>query len=120
MTAKLHPNTETMLSNLTDEQIKELMTPQPVKSYDEIQKRLQLAFDPCAPTPEKAVIEGYVARDSDIDLWLYKTKPYRDTDDNMWISEAIIDLPSNLFPSITWQSEPRKARIEITLIDETE
>ncbi len=81
-------------------------------------------------TPEKAVIEGWIARDRlNNGLFLHDEKPYRafsgyQTDGKFdeWRSETCPPYPINseAFSSITWESEPRKARIEITLIDEKE
>ncbi len=124
MTAKLHPNTEAILGKLTDEQKEELIKPGSALSYEEVQKRLQTAFDTAVSAPEKAVIEGWVARDKDVshgcDLHLFtKVKPERRELMSDWVGGlSRIVLDSSLFPSITWESEPQRVRIEITLIDE--
>lgn len=71
------------------------------------------------PTPKKVVIESWVVREKNGELVLNKIKPYKE--DGVWITSPLsvfYELPKESFPSITWESEPRKARIEITLIDE--
>ncbi len=80
-------------------------------------------------TPEKAVIEGWIARDRlNNGLFLHDEKPYRafsgyQTDGKFdeWRSETCPPYPINseAFSSITWQTEPKRVRIEITLIDDT-
>lgn len=83
---------------------------------------VELLYDK-EPAPEKAVIEGYVARDEDGVLLLHCTEPERCFDDDMNIGEwgnAInhkMYLPQKHFPSLTWQSEPKRVKIEITLLD---
>lgn len=70
---------------------------------------------------EKAVIEGWVARDKDGELELYSHKPKRKEDRVWWPIHGNgwdIEINPTLFPSLTWESEPRKAKIEITLLDE--
>lgn len=71
---------------------------------------------------ETAVLEGWVARDMDGGLFLYPFKPYRKS---AWFAipkdeeyNAAMQIDKSLFPSVTWQSEPKKVRIELTLIDE--
>lgn len=67
---------------------------------------------------ETAVLEVFVARDEDGFISLYQNKPTRDEydcrkfwhDDN---SESHIELPTDSFPSVTWQSEPKKVKIKI-------
>ncbi len=70
------------------------------------------------PAPEKAVIEGWVARDRNGDLSLYRTYPERQEKLGYWRDgDGESELPKGSFPSITWESEPCKARIEIILIN---
>ncbi len=72
--------------------------------------------------PEKTTIEGWVARDSDGSIEIHQKKPtktkfYWESPKNRPIGESMI-LPKDSFPDISWnEDEPRKARIEITLID---
>lgn len=67
------------------------------------------------------VIQGWVARDQDGYISLFKDKPIRDTCDKddipygFWddVDGNCIDLPITLFPDLTWESEPIKVRISI-------
>ncbi len=77
--------------------------------------------------PEKEIVEGWVARDSQRasnTLHFHRNevkrgKFYWENKENRPIGESLI-LPESLFPSITWQSKPKRVRIEITLIDDEE
>lgn len=58
------------------------------------------------------VIQGWVAVDDDGDLFLYRTKPARDEVSGMWMSgECPLDVGINLFPDLTWDSEPIEVEI---------
>lgn len=63
-----------------------------------------------------AVIQGWVARDSNGSLYFYRCKPervrYINSNDGLWMSETINELNSDLFPDLTWDSDP----IEVELI----
>lgn len=63
---------------------------------------------------QDTVIQGWVARDKDSDkLYIYGYKPERLSD--MWYSPGApfeIEISSDLFPDITWESDP----IEVELI----
>lgn len=72
---------------------------------------------------ETAVLEGYVARDANGDLNLFRHKPGRV--DNIaiqgWLSAAgslLLLLDEKSFPSVTWESEPKKVRITLESIEE--
>ncbi len=104
---------------LTDEQKAEFYKPADAPSYEEVQKRLQTAFNTAVPAPEKAVIEGWVARDKDGMIFLHKIRPQRVLfAEGFSPEEDFYELPKDSFPSVTWESEPAKVRIEITQIDE--
>lgn len=61
-----------------------------------------------------AVIQGWVAADDDGDLFLYRTKPARDEVSGMWMSnECPLDVGINLFPDLTWDSDPEPVEIII-------
>lgn len=63
-----------------------------------------------------AVTQGWVARDSNSDLFIYNDKPKRDTRwDNIgiWYGKYITELASNLFPDLTWDDEPQQVEIII-------
>lgn len=71
------------------------------------------------PEKETAVLEGWAVRDKCGSLWLYDTRPSREY--NYWavtIDTDGIALPPALLPSVTWQSEPKRARITIEEIEE--
>lgn len=58
------------------------------------------------------VIQGWVAVDDDGDLFLYRTKPARDEVSGMWMSgECPLDVGINLFPDLTWDSDPEPVEI---------
>lgn len=74
------------------------------------------------PEKETAVLEGWVARDDSKQLWLFdcKEKPYRvslvSEEDPPTTWGPILSkrpLPTSMFPSVTWQSEPKRVRIRI-------
>lgn len=68
---------------------------------------------------EDTVIQGWAVRDKCGSLWLYDTRPSREY--NYWavtIDTDGIALPPALLPSVTWQSEPKRARITIEEIEE--
>lgn len=76
---------------------------------------------------EKEVIEGFIARNKDGELNFFELMPrrlkYWDRylkNRDFWIGGGRkIDLSDYLLcPNLTWDSEPHKARIEITLLDE--
>lgn len=90
---------------------------------------LEILFD----KSEEAVLEGWVCRngcedikDSILHLYL-KGEPFPDNDIpervgmdclQMWKGANGLHLPSELFPEVNWQSEPKKVKITITLIEE--
>lgn len=73
------------------------------------------------PFPKKEIIEGWIARDKsgprDLGLRLYTVMPKRMENTNRWngMGERSVLIDYRLFTNITWESEPYKAKIEITL-----
>lgn len=60
------------------------------------------------------VIQGWVARDADIHgLFLYNSMPTRGI--NMWNGHGslLTHLDDDLFPDLTWESEPQEVEITI-------
>jgi len=60
-------------------------------------------------------IHGWVARDEDGRLCMYGDKPFRDIfyGNKTWFVERDLwELPKELFPEITWESEP----VEVELL----
>lgn len=70
-----------------------------------------LDFDLSEPEDE-VTVEGWVARDCDGDLFIYRARPERE--DDYWTAscEASV-LPKDKFPSVTWESEPLDVTITI-------
>lgn len=63
------------------------------------------------------VIQGWVARASDGHLALFKRKPDREiymrSNNGLWFGGSMTELDANLFPDLTWESEPQKVEIII-------
>lgn len=59
------------------------------------------------------VIQGWVARDLDRALQLWESKPQRNdiTNDEWGMANGIILLPTDLFPDLTWESDPIEVEI---------
>lgn len=74
-------------------------------------------------TPQKIVIEGWITRDRDESLQFHQSKPtkgkhYWEAPTDRPIGESML-VYSDSFPSVNWEdSEPRKATITLTIIDE--
>ena len=68
--------------------------------------------------PEEVVIDGWVARDRGGSLYLHCSYPNRDATEWHSVYCYIKSLPPESFPSITWESEPKRVKITITLIEE--
>lgn len=63
---------------------------------------------------EETVIQGWVARDSNGNLFMYSIKPERDETGQVWIGRyANFDLRNYLLPDLTWESEPKPVEIII-------
>lgn len=64
------------------------------------------------------VIEGWMARTQNGKLGICRVKPERRCGD-WWLDISPVDhamyvLPSDLFPSLTWESEPLRVKLQIT------
>lgn len=57
------------------------------------------------------VIQGWVARDCDGDVFLYQNEP--DRNEIAWNGYMMHSLPIDSFPDLTWESEPIKCEIII-------
>ena len=81
---------------------------------------------------KKVVLEGWVCRngydgdikDSILHLFL-KGEPFPDNDKperigmnylQMWKGANGLHLPSEMFPEVTWESEPKQVKITLTLM----
>lgn len=69
------------------------------------------------PKDTDTVIQGWVARDDDGDLFFYNDKPRREKavwdEPQYWIGKTQIDLDPNLSPDLTWDSDPEQVEIII-------
>lgn len=80
-------------------------------------KTLEFAFDRAYALGKQekdadTVIQGWVARDEDGNLFMYSTNPERI--ETMWMGEAAnFDLRNYLFPDLTWESDPLPVEIII-------
>lgn len=95
-----------------------------ITSDKEVLSNYDLDFDieeAALPEKETAVIEGYVARDGNGDLYFYDHKPMRDDEDMDFVEQNgdawFLHKGLNL-PSVTWQSGPKCVRITIEEIEE--
>lgn len=60
------------------------------------------------------VIQGWVARDECGDLYMYICKPKKISNLGYWDGDVVDVAPSNnLFPDLTWESEPQEVEIII-------
>lgn len=64
---------------------------------------------------EKTVISGWAARDKDGALQLWESMPQRSdiTFDEWGMVRGLMLLPTQLFPDLTWESEPLEVEIII-------
>lgn len=86
-----------------------------VEDYTAIRKAVEFGVS-LAESDADAVIQGWVARDSNSDLFIYNYKPKRDTrwdSVEIWNGETYIELDSNLFPDLTWKTAPLEVEIII-------
>lgn len=58
---------------------------------------------------EDAVIQGWVARDFDGDVFLYQNEP--DWNEIAWNGYIMHSLPVDSFPDLTWDSDPEEVEI---------
>ena len=65
---------------------------------------------------EEYKIKGWVARDSDGSLTLWKVKPHRWKDDFWICGEEFFSLSLQIFPELTWESEPIEVELTIKKI----
>lgn len=120
MKANLHPNTQAMLEKLTPEQCEKILnteyTTSDIKSQmerlEEIKEQLS--------KPGEVTIDGYVARNyngpRDLGLRVYSVKPKRYEKIKEWNGYGRLSylIDHRLFPSVTWESEPKRVKITIT------
>ncbi|MBD5382008.1 hypothetical protein [Clavibacter sp.] len=122
---KIHPKLQAAIDNMSDEQIAKILnTKYTAADIAKQQKALeQLKEQLC--NPKQVTIEGWVARDEDGFINLYNEKPIRDYADRSDVTYGFwddadghhLELPTTSFPSVTWNTEPKKVRITITPIE---
>lgn len=71
--------------------------------------------EPIAKTrpKEKVTISGWVARNKNGELWWHKENPWRGAEGWIPRNTNIISISNDSFPSVTWESEPKKVKITI-------
>lgn len=70
-------------------------------------------------TLASAVVEGWVTRNKDQALLVWEAPPKRDSAYGEWRDgNGLMILPTKLFSFLTWQNEPCKARVDVTLIED--
>lgn len=78
------------------------------------------------PEQETAALEGWVARNKSNRLQFYPYLPRRANRTDEWVIDCVtpspvsfkkLGLSDSLFPSVTWESEPKKVRITLEAID---
>ena len=121
---KIHPKTQAVIENLSDEQIAEILNTKFSASdvMEQMKGLEQLKEQLC--NPKQVTIEGWVARDkcgpTDLGLRIYTAYPRRMEGLKRWngreAKSVLID--HRLFPEVTWDSEPQKVRITIKTIDQ--
>ncbi len=85
-------------------------------------------LDIISDTPEESVKEGWVARNANGKILFFNGKepperPKYERHPKQWIGckSPVYGIPivnQDSFPSVTWESEPKKVRITITPIEE--
>lgn len=65
---------------------------------------------------KEMTINGWIVRDADGSLWICNSKPERVKKAVNWkCYNEMIALFEELFPDITWESEPKEAKITIKI-----
>lgn len=63
----------------------------------------------------KVTIEGFVVREADGRLWLCEDKPTRANDGDYWWALNEFGMNKDLFPEVTWETEPKPCKITIEI-----
>lgn len=125
---KIHPKTQAVIDNMSDEQIAEILnTKYSASDVMEQMKGLeQLKEQLC--NPKAVTIEGWVAVDEYGmgGCFLHTQKPHAESREFCdtgeyeigWYSDGVrYELDSKLFPDMDCESEPKKVKITITPIE---
>ena len=121
---KIHPKTQAIIDNMSDEQIADILNTkysasdvmEQMKGLEQLKEQLY--------NPKQVTIEGWVARDkcgpTDLGLRIYTDYPRRMEGLKRWngreAKSVLID--HRLFPEVTWDSEPKRVKITITSINQ--
>ena len=64
---------------------------------------------------KKDAIDGWVARDKDCDIAIFREAPTKDVEIGMWkpCKSAFIFPNKDEYPDVTWNSEPQKVKVII-------
>lgn len=81
---------------------------------NELGRRTPEEIEALFKTPKETVVEGWVLRDDNNKIGIYRDKPTCDEDGYWDLSGENYDL----FPNITPETEPKRYRITITPIDQ--
>lgn len=78
--------------------------------YTAIRKAVEFGISLAkSKTAEDTVIQGWVARDCDGDVFLYQNEP--DRNEMFWNGYMMHSLPIDSFPDLTWESDPIEVEI---------
>lgn len=63
----------------------------------------------------KGAVNGWVARDKDCDIAIFREAPTKDAEIGMWMpcKNAFIFPDKDEYPDVTWDSEPQKVKVII-------
>ena len=93
-----------------------------VEGFDVRRKKVIEEISKYKPTPcyPPYTIHGWIARDEDGRLYLHSKKPKRVGILGGWDSTSYMELESDMFPDVTYESNPQYVSIALTPIKETE
>ena len=133
MSNNIPPKLQAVIDSMSDEQITKILNIKHSASdvMEQMKGLEQLKEQLC--NPKAVTIEGWVCRngyygdikDSILHLFL-KGEPFPDNDKpervgkfiQMWRGANGLHLPSEMYPEVTWDSEPKRVKILITPIEE--
>lgn len=64
-------------------------------------------------TKKEVTLDGWVARNKNGELWWHEKNPWRGAEGWIPRNRNIISISNDSFPSVTWESEPKKVKITI-------
>lgn len=63
----------------------------------------------------EAKLTGWVARDRDGEICIYKDYPEKDSKGQFWLASGYMPLDQKSFPDLKWEDEPVEVEVEITI-----